>query len=159
MTHAHSATHDHVRSWATRVQTYSLPTHDQAGSTVAGWTISGVGIVRILYGGIVVLALARGFEAGTGYATAALATIGVWFVIQGIVTTALAGVLTNSYTAVTISVALDALGTILGIMVMVAGWNQLTAAAGTVVLGAVAVAALSAVVVAMTPALSTSTPS
>ncbi|MDH6279223.1 hypothetical protein [Prescottella agglutinans] len=126
-------------------------THAHARSTVTQWTISGVGMARILYGGILLLALpANGFAAGTGFATAAVATTGVEFVIQGIATTALANVLTRSYIAVTISVALDALVTVLAMVLLAAGWNQLTAAGGLAVLGAVAVATISAVIVALT---------
>ncbi|GAB2660551.1 hypothetical protein GCM10027068_45760 [Prescottella soli] len=135
---------------ATHDRAHLSATHDRTRWTVTRWTISGVGIARILYGILPLALLANGFGAGTGIATAVLATIGVGFVIQGIAVTALAKVFTNSDTAVIISVVLDALVTVLAIVLMVAGWNQLTAAAGLVVLGAVAVATISAVIVAMT---------
>ncbi|WP_433606468.1 hypothetical protein [Prescottella agglutinans] len=133
----------------TTLHAYSA-TREQAYSTGAEWTISCVGVARILYGILPLALLANGFAAGTAVATAALATIGVEFVIQGVATTALTRVLTNSYPAVTVSVALDALVTVLAMVLLAAGWNQLTAAAGLVVLGAVAVATLSAVIVALT---------
>lgn len=135
---------------ATRDQAYLPATHDQTRWTGTRWTISGVGIARILYGILPLALLANGFAAGTGIATTVLAIIGVGFVVQGIAMTALAGVLTNDDAAVITSVALDALVTVLVIVLMVAGWNDLTAAAGLVVLGAVVAAAISAVIVAMT---------
>lgn len=133
----------------TTMRAYSA-TREQAHSSGAEWTISCVGIARILYGILPLALLANGFAAGTAVATAALATIGVEFVIQGIATTALTRTLTDSGIAVIISVALDALVTVLAMVLLAAGWNQVTAAAGLVVLGAVAVATISAVVVALT---------
>ncbi|WP_114718910.1 hypothetical protein [Rhodococcus sp. AG1013] len=135
---------------ATPDQAHLPATHDQARQTVTRWTISGVGIARILYGILPLALLANGFAAGTGIATAVLATIGVGFVIQGIAMTALARALTDIDAAVIISVVLDALVAVVAIVLMVAGWNQLTAAAGLVVLGAMAVATISAVIVTMT---------
>jgi len=135
------ATHDHA---------YLPATHDRTRWTVARSTISSVGIARILYGILPLALLANGFATGTGIATAVLATIGVGFVVQGIAMTALARMLTDVDAAVIISVALDALVTVLAISFMVAGWNDLTSAAGLLVLGAVVLAAVSAVVVAMT---------
>ncbi|RVW08195.1 hypothetical protein EGT67_17465 [Prescottella agglutinans] len=125
-------------------------THVRTRWTVARWAISSVGIARVLYGILPLALLANGFEAGTGIATAVLATIGVGFVVQGAAMTALARMLSDIDAAVIISVALDALVTVLAISSMVAGWNDLTAAAGLVVLGAVVLAGVSAVIVAMT---------
>lgn len=135
---------------ATPDQAHLPATHDQTRQTVTRWTISGVGIARILYGILPLALLANGFAAGTGIATAVLATIGVGFVIQGIAMTALARALTDIDAAVIISVVLDALVAVVALVLMVAGWNQLTAAAGLVVLGAMAAATVSAVIVTMT---------
>lgn len=135
---------------ATHDQAHLPATHDQTRQTVTRWTISGVGIARILYGILPLALLANGFAAGTGIATAVLATIGVGFVIQGIAMTALARALTDIDAAVIISVVLDALVAVVALVLIVAGWNQLTAAAGLVVLGAMAAATVSAVIVTMT---------
>lgn len=135
--HAGSATHAHTRSTAT------------------GWTISGVGFARILYGALPLALLANGFAAGTGLATPALTTLGIVFVIHGIAITALAGVLTDSDKAAAVEVTLDALVAAGAVVLLTAGWNHFTAEAGLIVLGAVAVAALSAVVVALTVTMTT----
>lgn len=113
------------------------------------WAIRGMGAVRALYGAVAFGSLALASTVGTGVAAVAFAAVGLVTVLLGVATVALAEPLRRNDSAVLAAVIADAAVVLLGTALLLGAWDRFTVSAAAVQLGAVAIAGVSAVVVAV----------
>ncbi|MFE3543897.1 hypothetical protein ACFXK0_13095 [Nocardia sp. NPDC059177] len=121
--------------------------HASGGVSVP--VIRGVGAVRALYAFVPFVLLMAGSGVGTGVAGGALLAVGIVTLLQGLAVMGFAPRLVRSDAGVLAVVLADSIAIVAGVVLILGAWDQFTATAATVVLGAVVFAALSAVVVAL----------
>ncbi|MFJ9368343.1 hypothetical protein ACIRRA_28500 [Nocardia sp. NPDC101769] len=119
----------------------------------APWVIGGAGAVRLLYGIGMVALLVSGAQRVDQFAGVALTSTAVEFVAHGIALIMCAGLLLRKENGLVIAVGAEFVVSLLGVSILIAGYNHFTMAGGLTELGAVAVAGISATALALAGAL------